>query len=753
MQLLSKPSLRFQLCMLTLFAALFANLQARTFTPIKGVAFEAELLRVNTGYVELKAPSGATRWFDIKILSEADQRFIREHGSNLVSMQKMPMSEVVFNANRIDRFIQGEFRQHRIQQNPPATDEQFIRRVYLDIIGRIPSYGEVTSFLNSKGTGKRRKVIDELLKHPGYVSHNYNYWADILRLQSNRRVGGVNAEGGAYIEWVKQALRENRPYDLFVQQLLTANGYPWDNPAVGYYIRDSGTPLDNMSNTIQVFLGTQLVCAQCHNHPFEDWTQKEYYQMAAYTYGVETRLRPDNLEMARKLVKKASGGNRERERSMSRAIRDLFEVITVGAHETKKPLKLPHDYKYEDAKPKATIAPGPLFRQEVEFGKDETPRETYVRWMTNPKNDLFVKVIANRIWKKVMGHGLFEPVDDLKKDSLVSHPQLMAYLMKLMKDVDFDLKQFERILYNTPTYHRQVSTTDHVKGEPYYFAGPLLRRMTAEQLWDSMLSMTIQDSDQRILRDREEIRIDKKKQQADYMLALKPEQIVSLASQIADIESEFADKRKDLRAQLAKASAAEDDKQIDRIEKERRQLEGQARRKVRAAQSSVQKGMMEDVAMSMSMEDRDLANRKTEVELDPRWKGFPKNLVRAAELPSPAPNGHFLRMFGQSDRDTIQNASVQPTVPQALALLNGPMFKELVKPNSVLIKHLLTKETTTEKLDVIFLTLLSRLPSIAEKNLMLQEINRYDEDVKGLSTGYKNVIVALMNTRQYAFVR
>jgi hypothetical protein len=756
MLFLSNSPLRFPLSILALLVAFITvavSLQGRSFTTIQGASFKAELVRVNAGYVELKASNGATKWFDIKILSEADQRFIREHGSNLVSMQKMPMSEVVFNANQIDRFIQAEFRQRRIQQNPPVTDEQFIRRVYLDIIGRIPSYGEVISFLNSRDTGKRRKIIDELLKHPGYVSHNYNYWADILRLKSNQRVGGVNAEGGAYIEWVKQALRENRPYDLFVQQLLTASGYPWDNPAVGYYIRDSGTPLDNMSNTIQVFLGTQLVCAQCHNHPFEDWTQKEYYQMAAYTYGVETRLRPDNLEKARKIVKQASKGDRERERSMSRAIRDLFEVITVGAHETKKPLKLPHDYKYEDAKPKSTIAPGPLFRQEVEFGKDETPRETYVRWMTNPKNDLFVKVIANRIWKKVMGHGIFEPVDDLKKDSLVSHPQLMAYLMKLMRDLDFDLKQFERILYNTPTYHRQVSTVDHVKGEPYYFAGPLLRRMTAEQLWDSMLSMTIQDSDQRILRDREEIRIVKKKQQADYMLALKPAQIVDLASQIADIESEFADKRKDLRAQLAKASAAEDDKQIDRLEKERRQLDGQARRKVRAAQSSVQKGMMEDVAMSMSMEERDLANSKTEVELDPRWKGFPKNLVRAAELPSPAPNGHFLRMFGQSDRDTIQNASLQPTVPQALALLNGPMFKELVKTNSVLMKHLLTKETAPEKLDVIFLTLLSRRPSIAEKNLMLQEINRYDEDTQGLSTGYKNVIVALMNTRQYAFVR
>ena len=110
-------------------------------------------------------------------------------------------------------------------------------------------------------------------------------------------------------------------------------------------------------------------------------------------------------------------------------------------------------------------------------------------------------------------------------------------------------------------------------------------------------------------------------------------------------------------------------------------------------------------------------------------------------------------MFGQSDRDVIQNASVQPTVPQALALLNGPMFKELMKPNSVLMKHLATKETAKEKLNVIFLTLLSRKPDIAEQNLMMQEINRYDEDSKGLGKGYKNVIVALMNTRQYAFIR
>jgi hypothetical protein len=204
---------------------------------------------------------------------------------------------------------------------------------------------------------------------------------------------------------------------------------------------------------------------------------------------------------------------------------------------------------------------------------------------------------------------------------------------------------------------------------------------------------------------------------------------------------------------MAAASAAGDNAMIDKLEAERRQIERQARNAVRSAQREMQKGMNQEMMMSMSMEDKMGRDQKTEVEIDPRWKGFPKSLVRASELPSPAPNGHFLRVFGQSDRDTIQNASVQPTVPQALALLNGPMFDELMKPNSVLMQSLATKETPEDKLDVIFLTVLSRLPNFAEKNLLLQEINRYDENDSNLHNGYKNVIVALMNTRQYAFIR
>ena len=726
------------------------QLQARTFTNAQGRKMEAELFQYKDGFVKLKYPDGGvTSWIRLNAFSPSDQRYITEQGKTLSTTFQMNPRQVASHAYQIDRLIQSQFRVHNIQQNPPSTDEQFIRRLYLDILGRIPSYPEVTEFLDSQDKGKRLKKIDELLLHPGYVAHNYNYWADVLRLRTRER----NGDGGAYIEWVKQAIRENKPYDLFVKELLTAEGYPWDNPAVGYFIRDDGTPLDNMSNTMQVFMGTQLVCAQCHNHPFEDWTQMEYYQMAAYTYNVETRLRPDNLEKARGLIRTSTNGNRNRAQSMNRALRDLFEPITFGAMETKRELKLPNNYKYEDGKPMGKVMPGPLFRQEVEFDDEETPREAYVRWMTSPKNDLFVKVISNRIWKKVMGYGLFEPIDDLKKDTEVSNPELMAFLMKLMREVDFDLKQFERILYNTPTYHRQVSTEDHVKGEPYYFSGPMLRRMSAEQLWDSLLSMTIQDSDERVLRDVEAKRVDNRKAQADYMLSLTPEQIVDLAGQIADIEEEYASMRDQNREAMQRASSAGDNAAIERLEQERRQIEGQARRAVREAQRAIQKDMGQEMMMAMEMEDRMAKDEKTEVELDERWDGFPKSLVRSSELPSPAPNGHFLRMFGQSDRDTIQNASLQPTVPQALSLLNGPMFNELMKPNSVLMQSLADKETPEEKLDVIFLTVLSRKPTLPEKNLLLQEINRYDEEDGQLSKGYKNVIVALMNTRQYAFIR
>ncbi|MEM7386286.1 MAG: DUF1549 domain-containing protein, partial [Verrucomicrobiota bacterium] len=194
-------------------------------------------------------------------------------------------------SQEIDRLIEQGFRKHKVKPNPPASDDVFLRRIYLDIAGRIPTLEEVDAFDQTDAPNKRTRLIEKLLRSEAYVSHSFNYWADILRVKSDIR----GDAGEPYAAWVKQSLRENKPYDKMVFELLTASGNVWDNGAVGYYMRDAGMPLDNMAYTTQVFLGTQMVCAQCHDHPFDKWKQKEFYEMAAYTYGVDTRMRPEKV--------------------------------------------------------------------------------------------------------------------------------------------------------------------------------------------------------------------------------------------------------------------------------------------------------------------------------------------------------------------------------------------------------------------------------------------------------------------------
>ena len=233
-------------------------------------------------------------------------------------------------SQRIDEFVTKNYRKHGIKPNAPTSDHAFVRRSYLDIIGRVPTFQESQKFLSADSPSKRGQLINYLLKSEGYVSHWFNYWADILRVKSSIE----GDAGAAYSDWVKDTLRQNKSYRQMVRDLVTAEGYVWDNGAVGYYMRDAGMPLDNMSNTTQIFLGTQLVCAQCHNHPFDKWKQKDYYEMAAYTYGMQTRVNPEKVvnvdgRMA-KLEKR--GAKRDRNREMNRhirsALRDLLEPCT-----------------------------------------------------------------------------------------------------------------------------------------------------------------------------------------------------------------------------------------------------------------------------------------------------------------------------------------------------------------------------------------------------------------------------------------
>lgn len=390
-------------------------------------------------------------------------------------------------AARIDQLVDADRKKHNVEPSLPANDQIFMRRVFLDITGTIPTAQDAFNFLDSKESNKRDLLIDHLLASDGYASHYYNYWANVLRIKS----AGDNVELHSYVEWVKQSLRENKPYDKFVYEMLTASGKPSDNGAVGYYLRDQGMPLDNLSNTVSIFLGTQIGCAQCHDHPFERWTQKDFYEMAAFTYSVETRASGKEYQQQRRAVedeiKKRNLSPQQRQLITQMARYNQWDLEDAE----NRPLKFPKDYDYSNAKADSVVTPKAIFGANPQLRSGQSRREAFADWATSKENPLFAKVIANRLWKNVMGVGLIEPLEDVE-GAEASNPELLEFLTYAMVRLDFNMKQYLRMLMNTDVYQRRAVYRE-VSDEPFHYPGPTLRRMTAEQIWDSLVTLSMDE--------------------------------------------------------------------------------------------------------------------------------------------------------------------------------------------------------------------------------------------------------------------
>lgn len=387
-------------------------------------------------------------------------------------------------AAKIDELVADHLRKKGLKANPPISDATFVRRIYLDITGTIPTARESAVFVNSNQASKRQQLIDQLLNSPGYASHQYNYWANVMRVV-DRPNGNIYLI--PYEEWLKQNFRQNVPFDVWVRQLMTAEGKPWENPATGYLLRDTGMPLDNLANTTRIFLGTQIGCAQCHDHPFDTWTQKDFYSLAAFFGGVHTvDYRKTNT---------FPNLNSKQEEDEIYTMRRLVRMNRTRVWDNpKKLLRYPKDYAYKDAKPGQVVQPKFLFGEQT-VAKGPSRRELFAKWLTQG-NDRFATTVANRMWKRAFGVGLIEPVDDMNDQTEAVIPELMVYLREEMKRLKYDLKEFQRIIFNTKIYQRESTYTPYDPTVDYVFTGPVLRRMTAEQVWDSLLTLTIDKPDE-----------------------------------------------------------------------------------------------------------------------------------------------------------------------------------------------------------------------------------------------------------------
>lgn len=627
---------------------------------------------------------------------------------------------------QLDRVVDEYHARKRVTPTTAEIEDGvFLRRVHLDVTGRIPTYAELQKFLADRRPDKRRTAIGQLLDSEGYVSHTFNGWADQLRLLTDH---GGGHQWRFYEQWVKDAVRARKPLDAFVSELVTARGYLWENGAVGFYLRDSGMPLDHMSNLTRVFLGTRMECAQCHDHPSEPITQKDFYQLTAYTYGVSVLNNPSGYDtryvrhwdVLQARLKEMGASKVERD-AVSRAVAPLKRFTT----ETDAALKFPSTYAYDPAVRNQPVNPRTLFGDDVPAAAGRT-RETFAQWLVSPRNPRFARNLANRLWKRVMGFGLVEPVDSLSPFVASADPALLDFLACMLVQLGFDERAFLSVVLNSRAYQRAAVREDVRPGEPAPFRGPLVRRLTAEQIWDSLLGLLVADLDQR----RNAEHFDKSNRSREYFVALASMSADEILAR-AKVEHEFLDgwrhfkakKSAELADAVEKATAAEDRALARRLRDEQLALEAEEKRR----RDAINLGRPYDAP-----------------EVDPRWQGLDVDLIRASELQSPADHGHFLRKFGQSDRREIDASTVAPNLTQSLALMNGVVTRLVLAENSLLHRTIAGMENPDDRLTAIYLAVLTREPSTRDREV-IRELRRESKSPEA------DVLWALLNSPEFLF--
>ena len=358
--------------------------------------------------------------------------------------------------NFIDTHIFAKLKALRMNPSPLCDDLTLVRRAFLDTIGTLPSVAETTAFLSDQRADKRARLIEELLTRPEFADFWALKWGDLLRNEEkvlDRK--GVQAFHG----WIRTAIADGRPLNEFARELIAARGSTYAQPAANYYraLRD---PLSRAEATAQVFLGVRLQCARCHNHPFDRWTQDDYYQLAAFFPRVQYRIVENNR-------------------------RDQFDK-----HEFDGEQVVWMDRAGEVTHAKTGVAAAPKFPDDparIDAGSDRLI--ALADWVARPDNPFFARAQANRIWGHLLGRALVEPNDDFRATNPPSHPELLDALARDFAQHQFDLRHLIRTILNSRTYQLSWEPNDTNRGDDGNYSRAIVQRLEAEVLLDAMAQL------------------------------------------------------------------------------------------------------------------------------------------------------------------------------------------------------------------------------------------------------------------------
>jgi hypothetical protein len=651
-------------------------------------------------------------------------------------------SAPVCGKSKVDDTIRRDNAERKgLTQGEPLSDLAYFRKISVDLIGRIPSDKEIKRYLKWPVKERREQLVEQLLDHERFADRWTAFYADMLRIRSG------TTGGTALLAYVHKAINENKPFDELASELIAVNGRANSTPSVGFILNDNVDPMALTAATAQVFLGVRLQCAQCHDHPFDDWKQRQFYEMATFfgkTRRVENRLTravytteadennvlwpperkkpptratieakfPFLLETheskpahivrleAKRMAKKAMGGVSDEVAGIEKLLDDTEASVTRASRKVGPAGFDPEtDLKRQNA---SLDILGDLY-------KSSGMRTELAKLITHPRNRYFAQNFVNRLWAELMGRGLYEPIDDYSEYQTISHPETLDFLRKEFVAVDYDLRDMIRLIVQSDAYGRgclnaSVANKKRLDSE-LAFASGTSRRMIGEALFDSIATAGhLEDfkwpakANMKTVTTRERVYLTK-----DGVEKTIPAKKVSQSSSSPvmnamsnakggyDLEKSIA---LDFEALLSRNQVKEE------LDAMRRQSDAelQAMRMSQMATKSSSRGKYKYVYVENQVDD------------NPKYSS-------SYLMASPAAPDHFLRIFGQPGRDRLGDfRDFSASMRQALMMMNGKLTHEAsrVGPLEPVHELLMEKKNLAAVVRQTYLEIFTREPSKEE---------------------------------------